>query len=845
MRASRSFPFAAGVLALGLSSPGLLADGMSAGGYHSVRVDAGQVKGLGDGTYGQLGTNPAGTPATISGLAGITHVAAGGFCTLALKSDGTVWFLGEFTLQQTTPHGTPNPVSTPVQVPGLSGIDRIASGHRHFLALDADTGDLYAWGHNGSGQVGNGGLLDITAPAIVLTGVSSISAGDGFSLAVKTDQTLWAWGRNSHGQLSLGDTADRSIPTQVPGITTAVEVAAGGQHALIRLANGSLLATGNNGFGQLGLGNTNSTSTPMAVPGLSGITRISAGYFHSAAIGSGNEILVWGRNFEGQCGGGGASPVNYHSPQALAGLSGTPTQVDCGYHFTLIGFADGTFAGTGSNSDGQLDGFSVADQGNSRKILSPQFTPLSSEAIPPGIDSLSPPNGSSGVSTATTLLMTFDEVVQKGSGNILIKENLANAVVATVAVGSGNVVINGAQVTVTLPGGTLANGTPYYLEVANGAIKDLSGNPFGGIAGLGTWSFTTAKTATSPAAIAITNHSFEADENTDATGAFASGSISTFGRELTGWISKSGAATQIAVGWKDITASALDPSPPVGGRESQALSLQTGASALNTTGTAWASLSPGDEITLTISLGLRAAAAGLNWNENTFFGLTDGAADLTTIELGDTVANSGTIANNPATGNQAGNGGLADVSLAYTVLASDLTRTGNLGILIFSQGTGAAGGSANQSFFDHVRLDRRPVSSTEFASYLSDPIFDLDPGVQGFADDPDGDDIPNGLEAWFGTHPGVSTSALPHLATVGNTTTFEHPQNETTLVDISGFYQWSPNLTDWYAGDGVAGPLGGPRVVISRIPHGPITTVTAVVSEPTERIFLRICVQRN
>ena len=172
---------------------------LAAGGYHSLLVSSGQIKALGDGTYGQLGTAPAGAPATVAGLSGVTDVAAGGYSTLALKSDGTVWMLGETTVQHTTPHGTPNPISTPVQVAGLSGIDAIAAGHRHYLALDADTGNLYAWGHNGSGQVGNGGLLDVTTPVLVLANVAAISAGDGFSLAVKTDNTLWSWGRNTHG----------------------------------------------------------------------------------------------------------------------------------------------------------------------------------------------------------------------------------------------------------------------------------------------------------------------------------------------------------------------------------------------------------------------------------------------------------------------------------------------------------------------------------------------------------------------------------------------------------------------------------------------------------------------
>ncbi|MGB6223351.1 MAG: hypothetical protein WBG04_20145, partial [Haloferula sp.] len=398
------------MLACGSLASSYAAD-FSAGGYHVVRVDGGSVRGLGDGTYGQLGTTPAGTPATVVSLNGVSDIAAGGFSTLALKSDGTVWFLGETTLQHTTPHGTPAPVATPMQVAGLTGIDAIAAGHRHYLALDSDTGNLYAWGHNGSGQLGNGGLLDVTTPVVVLTGVTSMSAGDGFSAAVKTDNSLWTWGRNTHGQLGLGNTADRLVPTQVAGVSSAAKVAAGGQHTLVLLTNGTVRATGNNAFGQLGLGTTNSSSTLAPIPGLSGITSVTAGYFHSATLGTGGQISAWGRNLEGQCGGGSTSPVTYGSPQVLAGLPNTPNGIECGYHFTLIKLADGSIMGTGSNSDGQLDGLSVADQDDSRKVFAPQAVPLSpdlSAPLPNPMSFASPPAAFDGTSITMTAITASD-----------------------------------------------------------------------------------------------------------------------------------------------------------------------------------------------------------------------------------------------------------------------------------------------------------------------------------------------------------------------------------------------------------------------------------------------------
>ena len=357
----------------------------AAGGYHFVGVKSGQIIGLGDGTYGQLGSNTNDTPVTVAGLSDVRQVAAGGFSTIALKTDGTVWFLGEQTLQHTTPHGTPNANASAVRVAGLSGIDSIAAGHRHFLALDTDSGQLFAWGHNGSGQVGNDSLLDVETPVLVSTGVISIAAGDGFSLAVMNNNTVYSWGRNAYGQLGLGDTVDRTVPTLIPDISNALDVAAGGQHSLILLDDGAVLATGDNSYGQLGLGTTTSTNTPAAVSALSGISAIAAGYHHSGAIGSSGQILLWGRNMEGQCGGGDTSPVSYTLPQNLV-LEASADALACGYHFTVFKLADGKLCGTGSNSDGQLDGTSLAGPGGSPKILTPEDLPFTLDSTLPFVD---------------------------------------------------------------------------------------------------------------------------------------------------------------------------------------------------------------------------------------------------------------------------------------------------------------------------------------------------------------------------------------------------------------------------------------------------------------------------
>jgi alpha-tubulin suppressor-like RCC1 family protein len=844
---------------------------VSSGGYHVVRVEGGFVKGLGDGTYGQLGTNPAGTPASVAGLNGITAVAAGGFSTLALKSDGTVWFLGESTLQHTTPHGTPNPVSSPVQVPGLAGIDAIAAGHRHFLALDADTGNLYAWGHNGSGQIGNGALLDVATPVVVLTGVATMDAGDGFTLAVKSDQSLWAWGRNHHGQLGLGDTLDRLTPTQVTPVTTAVAVAAGGRHSLILLAAGTVLASGNNDFGQLGLGNTTRATVPTAVTGLSGITAVSAGDSHSAAFGGG-QASVWGRNFEGQCGGGNSSPTRYSSPQVLAGLPGTPTDIDCGYHFTLVELADGAVVGTGSNSDGQLDGSAVADQSNSRKVLTPQVTPLSLDLGPPSVLSLSPANGASGVAIQPTLALTFNENIRKGSGSIRIRENLANATVATIDIQSGSVIVSGAGVSIGLPA-ALAHGTPYYVEMDAGALTDLSDNPWAGIAGSKAWSLTTAvESVSSPSPIAhYTFDTVQSGQTPDSVGTgFATlgnrvqinttvpGRIGTGALEILGSGATQGPgdgavtsnnfawandARTVTFWWRaknpntnttDGTFVSFGTEPGNGARfdikeqSTTLLRVEVQGTGQNTNPS---NFDDGNWHFVAITVPDNATFADITWYAGARGGTLSGDLNSSTnttviatgtgpLAFGDSIVS--TVTSPTATNDRVPNGYLDDFHLFDEVLTPEE-------ILFLYQNPGSVIGTSGE----------------DFESYLSNPAFGLASGDREFLDDPDGDHLVNGLEAWFGTHPGVFNAGLALVSTNGTTTTFTHPQNGTRPTDISGFYQWSPNLVDWYAGDGVDGPPGGASVTFSANTIGTTSTVTATTSGMVERLFLRVGVRQN
>ena len=199
---------------------------------------SGTVLAWGDNVDGQLGNGTfttSNTPVEVSGLTGVTAIAAGGAFnhhSLALKSDGTVWAWG-YNGGGELGNGTYTDNNTPVEVNGLSGVTAIAGGGFHGLALKSD-GTVWAWGYNVSGQLGNGTNTTSNTPVQVsgLSGVAAIAGGDIHSLALKSDGTVWAWGYNLDGELGNGTYTDSNTPVEVSGLSGVTVIAGGGFHSL-------------------------------------------------------------------------------------------------------------------------------------------------------------------------------------------------------------------------------------------------------------------------------------------------------------------------------------------------------------------------------------------------------------------------------------------------------------------------------------------------------------------------------------------------------------------------------------------------------------------------------------
>ena len=291
----------------------------------------------------------------------VVQVAAGWYLRfghgLEARADGTVWAWGDNRFGQLG-DGTTTTRLAPVQVTGLTGVTQVAASCDHSLALRSD-GTVWAWGGNGAGELGRGTVTDhevTAAPVIGLTGVTKIAAGCEFSLALRSDGTLWAWGYNNVGQLGIGSTASSAVPVKITGVSQVTAIAAGLDSAVAIVAGGaSVWAWGGNGAGQLGDGTTASHSTPVRVTqlGTVHIAGAAAGYLYAAILGTDGSVWAWGADDKGQLGNAPAATPATRPVNTIRAGSGI-TQIAAGVDHMVALKSGGTVLAWGDNTNGEL-----------------------------------------------------------------------------------------------------------------------------------------------------------------------------------------------------------------------------------------------------------------------------------------------------------------------------------------------------------------------------------------------------------------------------------------------------------------------------------------------------------
>ena len=134
--------------------------------------------------------------------------------------------------------------------------------------------------------------------------------------------------------------------------------------------------------------------------------------------------------------------------------------------------------------------FSVSSQLTASKKPKWGRSVPSSCTDPPTLSSSTPADDDINVSNTANIFLTFDENVNAGEGDIIIKKTSDNTVFETITANSNLVTGTGTNLIEINPSNTFASGTEYYVEIDSNAFLDLSGNYYAGILSITALSFT-------------------------------------------------------------------------------------------------------------------------------------------------------------------------------------------------------------------------------------------------------------------------------------------------------------------------------------------------------------------
>jgi alpha-tubulin suppressor-like RCC1 family protein len=251
--------------------------------------------------------------------------------------------------------------SSPVQI-GPANSWTSAGGYDTIIGIK-NTNTLWAWGSNASGGIGDNTLIDRSSPVQVgiltnwSTSAGAAAGGTGGAMrAVKSDGTLWMWGPNPYGNLGLNDTVSRSSPVQVGGLTNWGTVINNYQYVFGAIKTDSTLWMWgrNSGIGNGALGDNTvvNKSSPVQIGSSTNWTSLAIGYGATSATTSDGKLWVWGGGGSGQLGLNIASAYR-SSPTQVGILTNWSLVGGTAYSFTAIK-SDGTMWSWGYPNNGQL-----------------------------------------------------------------------------------------------------------------------------------------------------------------------------------------------------------------------------------------------------------------------------------------------------------------------------------------------------------------------------------------------------------------------------------------------------------------------------------------------------------
>lgn len=251
--------------------------------------------------------------------------------------------------------------------------------------------------------------------------------------------------------------------------------------------------------------------TPGAYSAANGMTNnIAIAYsttIENAIGGPGNDVIrgnTAANRLEGGAGndelyGGDGDDVLVGGPgnDLLDGGAGTDTAIFFGNYFAYTVTVSGNTVLLSSAAEGNdravsIERFQFADGLRLLTELSP-----AGDTTAPVLQTLSPPDNAASVAMGANLVLSFNEAVKAGNGNITIL-NANGTVFRSIAISDTTQVRFEGNSVVIDPAVNLVGGQAYVINIAAGAITDMAGNPYAGISGTTAWNFSTVSVDTAP-----------------------------------------------------------------------------------------------------------------------------------------------------------------------------------------------------------------------------------------------------------------------------------------------------------------------------------------------------------
>jgi alpha-tubulin suppressor-like RCC1 family protein len=184
--------------------------------------------------------------------------------------------------------GSDPTATTPAAAPPVRSADRsafsiLAAGRAYTVIVTPD-GEVWAWGDNSRGQLGDGTRDPRPLPGRVpgLPKIAAVAAGDAHALALARDGRIWTWGEA--GSSAAGSKSTPSSPTRVELSDVAVGISAGGAQSFAWSDKGELWAW-------------SAGKRPAVIATIPDLAMVVAGDRHAMALTRAGEVWAWGEGW--------------------------------------------------------------------------------------------------------------------------------------------------------------------------------------------------------------------------------------------------------------------------------------------------------------------------------------------------------------------------------------------------------------------------------------------------------------------------------------------------------------------------------------------------------------------